>query len=206
MPIKWSENHAGIPCIPLESQPLSAGSPLVRGVLDPRRHLSMQLICGLGIHSGWERLNSGKQTVQGGYQFPKWGFSLLPVFQRRLGRTANPIDEVVGHPLSLVRFHPTLPLASGELGASHRFYRGMSKNAVGPWTARPPVKRAQFPATYADHNSEGSRWNRRLVAPLFPARELILIEGIPVAAVDWPVLGRQPTRAHSGGGEDSLPQ
>ena len=49
MPIKWSENHAGIPCIPLESQPLSAGSPLVRGVLDPRQHLSMQLLCGLGI-------------------------------------------------------------------------------------------------------------------------------------------------------------
>ena len=47
-------------------------------------------------------LNSGKQTVQGGYQFPKWGFAVLPVFERHLGRTANAIDEVFGHPMSLV--------------------------------------------------------------------------------------------------------
>ena len=82
MPIKWSENHAGILCIPLESQSLSADSPLVGGVLDPCRHLSMQLLCGFVIRPVWDGLNPGKQTVQGGYQFPKWGFSVLPVFER----------------------------------------------------------------------------------------------------------------------------
>ena len=84
-------------------------------------------------------LNSGKQTVQGGYQFPKWGFAVLPVFEGHVSRSTDPIDEVVSHALSLVRLHPTLPLASGELGAAHRFYRGMSQNAVGPRTTRPPV-------------------------------------------------------------------
>jgi hypothetical protein len=150
----------------------------------------MQLLCGFDIRRVWNRFNSGKQTVQGGYQFPKRGFAVLPVFEGQLGRTANPIDEVFGHPMSLVRFHPTLPLASVELGAAYRLNRSVIQDSTRPRTARPPVKRAQFPATYADHNTEGSRWNRRLVAPLFPARELILIEGIPVAAVDWPVLGR----------------
>ena len=100
----------------------------------------MQLLYGLDIRRMWNGFNSGKQPVQGGYQFPKWGFSVLPVFQRRLGRTANPIDKVVGHPLSLIRFHPTLPLASGQLGAAHRFNRGMSQNAVGPRTTRPPIE------------------------------------------------------------------
>ena len=151
-------------------------------------------------------LNSGKQTVQGGYQFPKWGFAVLPVFEGQVSRSTDPIDEVVGHALSLFRFHPTLPLASVELGAAYRLNRSVIQDPTRPRTARPPVERAQIPATYADHNTEGSRRNRRLIAPLFPSRELILIEGIPVAAVDWPVLVRQPTRAHSGGGEDSLPQ
>ena len=79
--IAWSENPAGYPRISLESQPLPATSPLVGGVLDPRRHLSMQLLYGLDIRRMWDGLNSGKQPVQGGYQFPKWGFSLLPVFE-----------------------------------------------------------------------------------------------------------------------------
>ena len=69
-----SENHAGIPRIPLESQLLSADSPLVGGVLDPRRHLSMQLLCGFDIRRMWDGFHSGKQPVQGGYQFPKRGF------------------------------------------------------------------------------------------------------------------------------------
>ena len=166
----------------------------------------MQLLYGFDLRRMWERFNSGKQTVQGGYQFPKWGFAFFPVFERQIGRSTDPIDEVFGYPMSLARFHPTLPLASVELGAAYRLNRSVIQDSTRPRTARPPVKRAQFPASYADHNTEGSRWNRRLVAPLFPTRELILIEGIPVAAVDWPVLGRQPTRAHSGGGEDSLPK
>jgi hypothetical protein len=166
----------------------------------------MQLLYGFDIRRVWDGLNSGKQPVQGGYQFPKWGFAVLPVFERHVSRSTDPIDEVVSYALSLVRFHPTLPLASVELGAAYRLNRSVIQDSTRPRTARPPVKRAQFPATYADHNTEGSRRNRRLIAPLFPSRELILIEGIPVAAVDWPVLGRQPARAHSGGGEDSLPQ
>ena len=80
--IAWSENPAGYPRISLESQPLPATSPLVGGVLDPRRHLSMQLLYGFGLRRVWNGFNSGKQTVYSGYQFPKRGFSLLPVFQR----------------------------------------------------------------------------------------------------------------------------
>ena len=99
----------------------------------------MQLLYGLDIRRMWDGLNSGKQPVQGGYQFPKWGFAVLPVFEGQLGRTANPIDEVFGHPMSLVRFHPTLPLASGEFGVAYRFYWGMSQNAVGPRTTSPPI-------------------------------------------------------------------
>ena len=110
--------------------------------MDPRRHLLMQLLYGFDLRLMWDVLNSGKQTVQGSYQFPKRGFAVVPVFQRRLGRTANPIDEVVGHALSLVRLHPTLPLASREIGAAHRFYRGMSQNAVGPRTTSPPISGA----------------------------------------------------------------
>jgi hypothetical protein len=99
----------------------------------------MQLLCGFGLRRVWNGFNSGKQTVQGGYQFPKRGFAVLPVFEGHVSRTANAINEVFGHSLSLVRLHPTLPLASGELGAAYRFYRGMSQNAVGPWTTRPPI-------------------------------------------------------------------
>ena len=204
--IAWSENQAGFPCIMLEFQPLSASSPLARGVLNPRRHLLMQLLYGFDLRRMWERFNSRKQPVQGSYQFPKWGFAFFPVLEGHVSRSTDPIDEVVGHALSLVRFHPTLPLASVELGTTYRLNRSVIQDPTRPRTARPPVERAQFPATYADHNTEGSRRNRRLIAPLFPSRELILIEGIPVAAVDWPILGRQPARAHSGGGENSLPQ
>jgi hypothetical protein len=85
----------------------------------------MQLLSGFGIRRMWDGFSSGKQPVQGGYQFPKWGFAVLPVFERQLGRTANPIDEVFGHSLSLVRFHPTLPLASGEFGAAYRLNRSV---------------------------------------------------------------------------------
>jgi hypothetical protein len=42
----------------------------------------MQLLCGFGLRRVWNGFNSGKQTVQGGYQFPKWGFAVLPVFER----------------------------------------------------------------------------------------------------------------------------
>ena len=58
-----SENPAGYLCITLEFQLLSAGSPLVGGVLDPRRHLLMQLLCGFGLRRVWDGFNSGKQTV-----------------------------------------------------------------------------------------------------------------------------------------------
>jgi hypothetical protein len=92
--------------------------------------------------------------------------------------------------LSLVRFHPTLPLTSVELGSAYRLNRSVIQDPTRPRTARPPVKRAQFPATNAGYDTEGSRRDGRLIAPLFPSRELILIEGIPVAAMDWPVLGR----------------
>jgi hypothetical protein len=102
----------------------------------------MYLLPSFGIRRVWDGLNSGKQPVHCGYQFPKWGFAVLPVFERQLGRTANPIDEVVGHPMSLVRFHPTLPLASVELGTAHRFDRGMSQDSVGPGTTRPPIEGA----------------------------------------------------------------
>lgn len=91
------------------------------------------------IRPVWNGLNSGKQPVHCSYQFPKWGFAFLPVFEGQSGRATDPIDEVFGHALPLVRFHPNLPLASGELGAAHRFYRGMSKNAVGPRTTSPPI-------------------------------------------------------------------
>jgi hypothetical protein len=137
-----SENPAGYPCIPLESQPLSADSPLVRGVLDPHLHLLMQLLCGFDLRRMWDRLNSGKQPVYCGYQFPKWGFAVVPVFESQVGCAANPIDEVFGHALSLVRLHPTLPLASREIGAAHRFDRGMSQDLVGPRTTRPPIEGA----------------------------------------------------------------
>jgi hypothetical protein len=76
------QNPAGIQRIPLESQPLSAGSPLVGGVLDPRRHLSMQLLCGFDIPRMWYGFNPRKQPVYRGYQFPKRGFAVLPVFER----------------------------------------------------------------------------------------------------------------------------
>jgi hypothetical protein len=62
----------------------------------------IQLARGFDILIIRKGLNSGKQPVQGGYQFPKWGFAVLLVFRRRLGRTTNPIDEVFGHPMSLV--------------------------------------------------------------------------------------------------------
>jgi hypothetical protein len=62
----------------------------------------MQLLSGFDIIIIIKRFNSGKQTVQGGYQFLKWGFAVLPVFERQLGRAADPIDEVFGHSLSLV--------------------------------------------------------------------------------------------------------
>jgi hypothetical protein len=81
----------------------------------------MQLLYGFDIRRVWDGLNSGKQPVQGGYQFPKWGFAVLPVFERHVSRSTDPIDEVVSYALSLVRFHPTLPLASVELGATYRF-------------------------------------------------------------------------------------
>ena len=135
----WSENPAGFPRIPLEFQPLSADSPLVGGVLNSYRHLSMQLLSSFGLRRMWDGFNSGKQPVQSGYQFPKRGFAFLPVFEGQVGRATDPIDEVFGHPLSLDRFHPTLPLAGGELGAAHRFYRGMSQNAVGPRTTSLPI-------------------------------------------------------------------
>ena len=102
----------------------------------------MQLLCGFDLRPVRNGLNSGKQPVQGGYQFPKWGFAVLPVFEGQVGRATDPIDEVFGHALSLVRFHPTLPLASGQLGASYRFYRGMSQDSLGPRTTRPPVEGA----------------------------------------------------------------
>ena len=102
----------------------------------------MQLLCGFDLRRIWDGLSTGKQPVHRGYQFPKWGFAVLPVFERRMSRTTDTVDEVVGHPLSLVRFHSTLPLASREIGAAHRFYRGMSQNAVGPRTTLPPVKGA----------------------------------------------------------------
>jgi hypothetical protein len=99
----------------------------------------MQLLSGFEIRRVWDGLNSGKQPGHCGYQFPKWGFAFFPVFEGQLGRTANSIDEVVGHALSLIRFHPTLPLVSSEYGVAHRVNRGMSQNAVGPWTTRPPI-------------------------------------------------------------------
>jgi hypothetical protein len=79
----------------------------------------MHLLSGFDLRRVWDGLSTGKQPVHCGYQFPKRGFAILPVFERQLGRTANPIDEVFGHALSLVRFHPTLPLASVELGAAY---------------------------------------------------------------------------------------
>ncbi len=100
------------------------------------------MACGFDILRIRTVLNSGKQTVQGGYQFPKWGFAVLPVFERHVSRSTDPIDEVVGHALSLVRFHPTLLLASVELGTAHRFDRGMSQDSVGPGTTRPPIEGA----------------------------------------------------------------
>ena len=77
----WSENHAGLPFIMLEYKPI-VDSPFVVGVLDPRRHLSMQLLPGFGLRPLWDGLNSGKQPVYCGYQFPKRGFAVLPVFER----------------------------------------------------------------------------------------------------------------------------
>ena len=62
----WSENPAGFPRIPLEFQPLSADSPLVGGVLNSYRHLSMQLPYGFGLRRGWDGFNSRKQTVHRG--------------------------------------------------------------------------------------------------------------------------------------------
>ena len=102
----------------------------------------MQLLYGFGLRRVWNGFNSGKQTVYSSYQFPKRSFAFFPVFEGQVGRATDPIDEVFGHPLSLVRFHPTLPLAGGELGAAHRFYRGMSQNAVGPRTAIPSIEGA----------------------------------------------------------------
>jgi hypothetical protein len=99
----------------------------------------MQLLCGLEIRRVWDGLNSGKQPVHRGHQFPKWGFAFFQVFEGQLGRTANSIDQVVGHPVSLIRFHPILPLASVELGATHCFCRGVGQNAVGPGTTSLPI-------------------------------------------------------------------
>ena len=85
----------------------------------------MQLPCSFGIHSGWEGFNPGKQPVQGGYQFPKWGFAFFPAFERQIVRSTDQIDDVFGYPMSLVRFHPTLPLVSVELGAAYRLNRSV---------------------------------------------------------------------------------
>jgi hypothetical protein len=43
-----SENPSEMSCIMLANESI-ADSPLVGGVLNPRRHLSMQLLCGFDI-------------------------------------------------------------------------------------------------------------------------------------------------------------
>jgi hypothetical protein len=44
------------------------------------RHLLEQPLSGSDIRPVWDGLNSGKQPVHRGYEFPKRSFAFLPIF------------------------------------------------------------------------------------------------------------------------------